>query len=222
MVEDYGIQLPQMMENAGRILANLARDRFLDGSAVGRDVVVLAGHGGNGGGGLVCARWLHNRGARVKVWLAAPIARFAGTPRLQLDIVQRMDIPVVEPDRESTLPHAALLVDALVGYSLMGAPSGSVATLIKAANDHEAEVLALDVPSGVDTDTGEVYNPAIRASATLTLALPKRGLHAANAREHVGELYLADIGVPPSLYAGAGLGLDVGHIFAKSDLVRLR
>jgi NAD(P)H-hydrate epimerase len=82
-------------------------------------------------------------------------------------------------------------------------------------------VLALDAPSGIDTTTGTVYDPAIRAAATMTLALPKEGLRADGVTRHVGELYLADIGVPPSLYAGAALGLEVGPIFASGDILRL-
>jgi NAD(P)H-hydrate epimerase len=82
-------------------------------------------------------------------------------------------------------------------------------------------VLSLDAPSGVDTTTGQVFDPAIRARATMTLALPKKGLRASGVEEYVGELYLADIGVPPSLYAGPALGLDVGSVFATDDVIRL-
>ena len=82
-------------------------------------------------------------------------------------------------------------------------------------------VLSLDAPSGVDTTTGTVFNPAVRATATMTFALPKKGLRASGVDEQVGELYLADIGVPPELYAAPALGLDVPHIFAAADIVRL-
>jgi NAD(P)H-hydrate epimerase len=82
-------------------------------------------------------------------------------------------------------------------------------------------VLSLDVPSGVDTTAGTVYDPSIRATATMTLALPKEGLQAADAREAVGELYLADISVPPSLYAGHSLGVDVGPLFHAADVIRI-
>jgi NAD(P)H-hydrate epimerase len=94
--------------------------------------------------------------------------------------------------------------------------------LIRAANAHGAPLLALDVPSGVDTATGDVHDPAIRATATLTLALPKDGLSSEAATEHVGELYVADISVPPQLYARPPLGIAVGPIFAKDDVIRLR
>ena len=81
---------------------------------------------------------------------------------------------------------------------------------------------ALDAPSGVDTTTGTVFDPAIRATATMTLALPKEGLRAPGVEDQVGELYLADISVPPSLYFNRGIGLQVGSIFSEREIVRLR
>jgi NAD(P)H-hydrate epimerase len=93
--------------------------------------------------------------------------------------------------------------------------------LIGWANRQDAPVLALDAPSGLDTSSGTIYDPAIRATATMTLALPKVGLLAETAVSHVGELYLADISVPPALYASPSLQLEVGPIFAASDILRI-
>jgi len=219
MMEDYSITLIQMMENAGRCLADLARRRFLGGDPMGRRVVVLAGTGGNGGGGLVCARRLHNWGADVRVVATAEPPGMGDVPRHQAAILERMGVTVAAADEGADLPPADLLVDALIGYSLCGVPSGVAAALIRAANGHGAPVLALDVPSGVDTATGAVHNPAIRAAATLTLALPKQGLGAVAARGHVGELYVADISVPPGLFAR--MGVEAGPLFALEDIVRL-
>ena len=173
MVEDYGILLIQMMENAGRRLAHLGRDRFLGGDPREHRVLVLAGTGGNGGGGLVCARRLHNWGAEVRVWATAASSEFSEVPGQQLAILGRMGVPVSVTGEEADLPPVDLLIDAVIGYSLKGAPAGAAATLIRAANDDRAPVLSLDAPGGVDTGTGEVHEPAIRATATLTLALPK-------------------------------------------------
>ena len=221
MIEDYGIQLIQMMENAGRNLAALARYRFLNGKPNGRKVTVLAGAGGNGGGGLVCARRLHNWGAEVTVWLSAPSSRFADIPGHQLAILEKMGVSIYTADDGTELPGADLIIDALIGYSLRGAPTGIAATLIRGANEHRAPILSLDTPSGVDTATGTAHEPSINASATLTLALPKEGLRSRPARERVGELYLADISVPPELYASVPPGFDVPPIFAENDMVRV-
>ena len=221
MIEDYNIMLVQMMENAGRELAHLARCRFLDGDPRGRKVIVLAGTGGNGGGGLVCARRLYNWGADVRLWLSAPASQLTEVPLHQLTVFERMGGPIELAGDEPHLPPADLIVDAIIGYSLSGAPREESAALIRAANEHGAPVLALDVPSGVDTASGTVYDPAIRAAATLTLALPKGGLRSDAARDRVGELYLADISVPPALYSRPPLNLQVGPLFAKDNIIRL-
>lgn len=219
MVEDYQIELIQMMENAGRNLAHLARTRFLGGNPRGKRVVVLCGTGGNGGGGLVCARRLHNWGAQVQVVTTKPEADYRGVPAHQHAILQQMQVPLVPAAEAEGLPEADLLIDAVIGYSLAGTPRGAAAVLIRWANAHAAPVLSLDVPSGIDTTTGQAHVPAIHATATLTLALPKAGLRAAAVAEAVGALYLADISVPPGLYAG--LGLAVGALFAEDDIIRL-
>jgi len=221
MIEEYHIELIQMMENAGRNLAHLARTRFLGGDPSGRAVCVLAGTGGNGGGGLVCARRLHNWGADVQVFATYPDERFRGVPRHQLDILRRMGVPVTHAEVIERLPPSDLLIDAIIGYSLSGAPRGTAAYLIRLANASEAPILSLDAPSGMDVTTGTVYDPAVRAAATLTLALPKEGLRCTVKDDVVGELYLADISVPPSLYAGPPLNLSVPPIFAQQEILRI-
>ena len=220
MIEDYHIELIQMMENAGLQLARLARARFLGGDPIGKRVVVLAGTGGNGGGALVAARRLHNWGAFVFVMITKPPEAFTPIPARQLDILQRMQAPVFGAEEGRQMgPQADVILDGVIGYSLAGHPRGAAADLIRWANAHDAPILSLDVPSGVDTTTGVVYDPAIRATATLTLALPKHGLLAAAA--HTGERYLADISVPPGLYAAIDPALDPGPLFATSTIVRL-
>lgn len=221
MVEDFRIELIQMMENAGRNLAHLARIRFFDGDPRGKEVIVLAGTGGNGGGALVCARRLHNYGAEVNVLVTRPDAEFTSIPAQQLEILHRMKVPVAPAAAAKTFDPRNLIVDGVIGYSLQGAPRGTARALIQWANEQEAPILSLDAPSGVDTTTGTVYDPAIRATATMTLALPKQGLRAPGVEAHVGELFLADIGVPPALYAEPALALEVRNLFAESDIIRL-
>lgn len=222
MIEKYHIQLMQMMENAGRNLAHLARNRFLDGDPSGKRVIVLAGTGGNGGGAMVAARRLHNYGAHVELVITKSLANFKDIPAHQLDILQQMNIPIYETGANLNTQNIDLILDGMLGYSLEGNPRGNVATLIEWANTIDASILALDTPSGLDTTSGQIFEPAICATATMTLALPKQGLVWADAESIVGELYLADISVPPQLYAEPSLGLTVGAIFAESDIVRLR
>lgn len=222
MAEDFRIDLVRMMENAGRALAHLARIRFLDADPRGTRVAILAGTGGNGGGALVCARRLYAWGSDVAVFLARPLGDFTPVAAQQLEILRRMNVPLAQGVPPGGTPRADLVVDGIIGYSLKGPPRGTAAGLIRWANGQNAPILSLDLPSGLSAETGEPLDPAIQASATLTLALPKEGLRAPGAERSVGELYLADIGVPPSLYGGPALGLTVGPIFAESDLLRIR
>jgi NAD(P)H-hydrate epimerase len=113
-----------------------------------------------------------------------------------------------------------VVLDCLIGYSLAGAPRGRVADLIRWSDESGASVVSLDVPSGVDSTSGVVHDPAVAADATLTLALPKSGLVAPQAADNVGALYVADIGVPAQLYRSS-FGLEIEDLFATSDIVRL-
>ena len=221
MMNVYGIELIQMMENAGRNLAHLARNRFLDGDPRGCRVVVLAGTGGNGGGALVAARRLHNWGSTVEVFVTAADSAFKRIPAHQLDILRRMEVWVGDHERLGEAEPANVVLDGLIGYSLRGAPYGPAADLIRWANGQGAPILALDAPSGVDTTTGTVYDPAVSATATMTLALPKEGLRTPDTLAHVGELYLADISVPPALYGEPALDLAVEPLFAEEEVIRL-
>jgi NAD(P)H-hydrate epimerase len=221
MIEVYHIELVQMMENAGQNLAHLARERFFAGDPRGKRVAILAGAGGNGGGALVCARRLHNYGAQIQAFVAVPVEKLAAVTRHQLDIVRRMGIPVVYSEMVAESEKTDLVIDGLIGYGLKDVPRGRAANLIRWANATSAPILALDIPSGLDASSGASFDPTIRAAATMTLGLPKRGLAAPGAEAYVGELYVADICVPPELYARLLLDLNVGPLFAKSDIIRL-
>lgn len=216
MTEHYGITLIQMMENAGRNLALLAK-QLLSDDLVDRPIVLLAGRGNNGGGGLVAARHLLNWGAWVQIVLTHPVEAYAGLAAHQLQVLQAMGAPLAWAEQGWELPPADLLLDALIGYGLRGEPQGKARDLIYLANSSVAPILSLDVPSGLDPTTGELFTPHIYAAATMTLALPKHGLLTATAQAAVGDLYLADISAPPDLYLQ--LGLTVPPIFGVAPLL---
>jgi NAD(P)H-hydrate epimerase len=220
MMEELHIELLQMMENAGRALAEQAR-QMVGGDVGGAHIVVLAGSGGNGGGGLAAARRLRIWGADVVIVLGAPRHQFQGVPLHQLTILDGIGVHVqdAEPGQAviPALSAADVVVDALIGYSLHGTPREPIASLIRAANASGTPLLALDIPSGLNGDSGEAYDPTVRAVSTLTLALPKVGLTRPAAHEWVGSLHVADISVPQVVYDR--LGLDVGALFARSDIV---
>lgn len=198
MIEDLHIELIQMMENAGRHLASVV----LEGASPDT-VAVAAGSGGNGGGGLVAARHLANAGVDVVVVTTRSGDEMGPVPAHQLDILQRMGVASA-----STLPAADVIVDAVIGYALTGAPRGRSAELIAAIGGAHT-VVSLDTPSGLDVTSGAPPGLVVNADATVTLALPKIGLRHA---PQVGELYLADISVPPAV--GGGFGAEAppfGH-----------
>jgi NAD(P)H-hydrate epimerase len=213
-VEEAGMLLEQMMENAGRSLAAVAR-HMLGGSAACKRVVVLAGPGGNGGGGLVAARHLAAAGAVVSVTLDRPASELAPVPRRQHALARAAGVPVAQAKPPKGDPE--LVVDALLGYGQRGPPREATAGLIEWTSGRR--VLALDAPSGLELASGSLHEPHVRAEATLTLALPKQGLRVAAARDAVGQLQLADISVPSAVYAR--LGLEFASPFVRGAIVRL-
>lgn len=222
-VEEIGISIEMLMENAARAIALAAR-ALLGGSVAGRRVVCLAGSGNNGGDALAAARRLHGWGADVRCVLATGRDGLHGElNKRQYDIAGRMGIALASvsaaPAGQATLDEADLIVDGLIGYSIRGAPRGSVEALIRAAIAAGAAILAVDLPSGLDPDTGMPLGTAVHARATVTLGLPKAGLLRPEARPFVGELLLADIAVPA--YAYDRFGIDARRCFVAGDLVRV-
>jgi NAD(P)H-hydrate epimerase len=224
-VDEYGIGVLQMMEQAGSHLAEVVRLE-LGGDLVGRSVVVAAGAGNNGGGGLTAARHLSNRGADVRVVLARPAMRSGEASRHQLATLLAMGIDccvatydMSDDELAAAMGAADAIVDAIVSYNLGGPPRDDVARLIGDVIEAHRPVISLDLPSGLDPDSGLVSGIAVTATATMTLALPKPGLFTRDGPRRIGRLYLADIGLPPGLYHG--LGLDVGSLFAAGRIMRV-
>jgi len=189
-VEDVGLQLLQMMENAGRTLAHRV-------AATGEEsVVVVAGNGGNGGGGLACARHLHNHDVRVAVVLDRDPDSLSGAAAQQYRILDATDIPVTSGAEElAAFDRIGVVVDALIGYGLDGPLRDPARGLVGETNRRGSRVVSLDVPSGIDATTGETLGAAVHPETTVTLAVPKTGL-----RTCPGRLVLADIGIPRIVY----------------------
>ncbi|WP_411967658.1 NAD(P)H-hydrate epimerase [Haloferax sp. YSSS75] len=210
-VEDVGLALLQMMEHAGRTLGEVARE-----SADGGRIVVLAGDGGNGGGGICAARHLANGGADVTLVLDRADTELTGAAARQRRILAATDADVVTASVVGEhVRDAAVVVDALVGYGLSGELRGTAATLAETTADADT-IVSLDVPSGVDATTGDAPGVAVEPDTTLTLALPKTGL----AEAAVGDLLLADIGIPRGVYDA--LDVDYTDPFEGARRVWLR
>ena len=221
MTEDWGISLMQMMEQAGYRLAVLAGKRFLDADVAGKRVAILAGKGGNGGGAMVCGRLLSGWGCQVTTVLAGEPGPGSAADQ-QLDILGRLEVPLISAHEVEALPQQNLIIDGMVGYGLAGTLRGDLAGLAKWVNNQSVPVLSLDVPSGIDANLGRQNALCVMATATLTLALPKVGLLAAGAKSHVGELYLADIGVPRSVFSRLQPPIPEPDISWKEGLLRLQ
>lgn len=224
MVEEIGMSVPMMMENASRNIAILCK-KLLGGSVENKHIVILAGKGNNGGDGLGAARHLINFGATCKVFMMSTAESLNPNARIQHNILKQMTVEVNEAGSFSEshlishLEFADLIIDALLGYNLKGAPREPIATFIYLANDCKKPILAVDIPSGLNGDTGIASKPTIKANTTLTLALPKAGMLTKKAKKYIGRLYLADISVPSVVYKR--LGIDVKNLFVEDESVKI-
>ncbi len=222
-VDVYRIDLLQMMELAGRSLALVVREMMVEGGEASGQITILCGTGNNGGGGMVAARHLHGWGFDATVWLVPPPGKLKPAPRHQWSALEQLGLAQLAEEKPP-IGSPNLVIDALFGYGFRGQPDAAMAAWIQWANAQSCSVVALDLPSGLDASTGVPSDPCIRATRTLTLAAPKQGLWSASAQGFVGEVLLADIGIPHEVYEDLGLGpgpiFDVGpiNILATSDL----
>jgi len=212
-MQEFGLGVFQMMENAGRSLALHVMEML--GASTG-EVAILAGTGGNGGGGLCCARHLQNRGIKVHLILDRERHALRDPALTQWQILEQAGHTPARPrDAERLLADADIVVDALIGYSLHGAPTGRTAELIARANQAARRLIALDLPSGRNATTGAAPGAVILPERTLTLALPKTGLRGMDS-----ELFVADIGIPPQVYQR--LDLHVPPFFGEKYWVSIK
>ncbi len=206
--EALGVSTIQLMEAAGRAIADTVES--LLGGVSGKLVVVFAGPGGNGGDGMAAARYLASRGARVVVYLLGrPQEIGVEASRRQYEALELMDVSVElkvvrTPEDLPEAVRADAIIDALLGVGVRGPVKGLYARAIELINRSQGLRVAVDVPSGLDPDTGNVLGVAVKADATVTLHRPKPGL--LKRPELVGKLVVADIGVPPEacIYVGPG------------------
>lgn len=200
-IQEYGIPGMVLMENAGRSVAEESL-RML-GRSRRPSVVVLCGPGNNGGDGLVVARHLFNHGAQVTVIFLGRIKNALARDddaAINLKIALKMRIPVKETfNLKSIIAHlksSSLIIDAIFGIGLARPVGRKLRKLIQAVNRLKRPVIAVDVPSGLDCDTGEPLGGAIQATETITFAAPKIGFKNPLAKKYLGKLTVVDIGIP--------------------------
>jgi hydroxyethylthiazole kinase-like uncharacterized protein yjeF len=207
-IEEFDIPGLLLMENAGLQVVTHAERQF--GSWRGKRVLVLCGGGNNGGDGMVVARHVAQRGAEVQIVLVADPAKVAGDALTNLQIVQKLGLPLhvlrsTEHLQSIWANGWDVVVDALLGIGVTGEVRGLVGETIRFFGECPVPVVAVDVPSGIDADTGAVCGCAMRATLTVTFGAMKVGLAVYPGAEYAGEVVVADIGIPAAVVEQAGV-----------------
>jgi NAD(P)H-hydrate epimerase len=209
-IEQFGISGLLLMENAGRGAADFIADHTSEESSY----VILCGTGNNGGDGLVIARHLHALGRHVTVLLAGNRERISHDCFVNLSILEKTTIPILWCDENfqseseqsvlnaetlNRISNADVVIDALLGTGAKGAPRGSAALLIEAANASHAKKFAIDVPSGMNTETGELGTPTFIADFTITFVAEKPCFQLSHSKNATGTIVVLPIGIPPEV-----------------------
>jgi ADP-dependent NAD(P)H-hydrate dehydratase / NAD(P)H-hydrate epimerase len=204
-IEDIGISSLVLMENAGRQV--VAAIEATHGDLLERQVAVLCGRGNNGGDGFVVARTLMQRGVSVSVFLLGRVADVRGDARINLEILGRLGLTVVEIDDSqawelhfSEVRDCSLIVDAIFGTGLNAPVSGLVESVIADVNASGIAVVSIDLPSGLSADASEPIGESIEADTTVTLGAPKLPLVLPPAETRAGDIVIADIGIPAEVF----------------------
>jgi len=204
--ERFGIPVDWLMEAAGWQVARFCTE----------PTAVVCGAGNNAGDGLAAARHLHRWGRLASV-SCADSERLRGAAARELEALRRIG---VEVSADLDLGGAGMVADAIFGTGISRAPEGRFADWIEAINGSGLPVIAVDMPSGLDADSGVAYAPTVRATTTVTLGLPKAGLSTADGPRLAGEVWVVDIGVPFEAYAALGIEVPP-DLFARSRTFKL-
>jgi len=205
-INTVGVPGVVLMENAGRSCAELIKEKLSDVNEP--KVCVFCGTGNNGGDGYVIARHLLNSNFEVIVVVCGDRSKIKGDARINLDILERLGGPIEQLDlsdaniagRVKTLAgDADMLVDGLFGTGLSGQLSDEYKRLIESINAQNRPILAVDIPSGLDCDTGRPLGAGIRAACTVTFVAVKKGFTSADAAAYTGEIFVASIGIEPNI-----------------------
>lgn len=205
-IEDYSIPGIVLMENAARGLAGAALTMVRHDAKVLPHVVIVCGSGNNGGDGYALARHLHNAGLRISLIALKP-PREESDAGINAAICRKMNLPIHSFTERESLNAADLIVDAIFGTGLDRVVEGEPRVAIEWINECNRPVLAVDVPSGLDCETGQPLGVAVKAARTVTFVGWKPGFRALDAQRYLGEVEVADIGCPRELIAKHGMAL---------------
>ncbi len=200
-IDNRGIPGPELMENAGRGIAEGIRDDILI-EPQNKRLVIFCGKGNNGGDGFVVGRYLHEYGTDITIYFPDPVDKLSDDARLNYERAQKLGIPMQAVRTADDLPNeidADYIIDAVFGNGFEGAPRGLLADFISCINRLDVPVIAVDCPSGLNVDNGRCEGAITTAEYTYTLALPKIGLYYSPGREHCGVVSVIPIGVPDNV-----------------------
>jgi len=200
-IDDLSIPGLILMENAGLKTAQCIAQKYHP--IAGQTVGIFCGKGNNGGDGFVIGRHLSRMGANVTFWLTGKKEDLRGDAQVNMAIVNKMELPIIELetwDSTNKLLEFDILIDSLLGTGLKGEVRGIYAGIIKSLNNFSGIVVAVDTPSGLDCDTGQSLGLCVNADLTVTMGNIKTGMLFYPGREYLGELYIADLNVPNSVF----------------------
>ncbi len=228
-VREFSMKGIQLMENAGRAVADIVLRELAAVKAADKRVAIICGKGNNGGDGFVCARHLLNAGVDVTVYTLAGLRAFKGDSGVNARCWQKMGGAVKRFINEgdfkkhsSSIRHAHVVVDALLGTGLTGGARGFYGDVIEFINTLSCPVISIDVPSGLNATTGEAAGPVVSADITVTMALPKLGFFLSPGRDLAGRVEVADIGMPAALLTNEALRCSLIDSPLVSSLLRPR
>jgi hydroxyethylthiazole kinase-like uncharacterized protein yjeF len=211
-IDNLGITEEILMENAGLAAFSLLRSKI---GVRGRKFTIFCGSGNNGGDGLVLARLIHSGGGLVKVFLLSDSDKYKGAAKTNYGIITRLPVEMVKLKNASTvkkdLAHCDVVVDAILGTGLDRSVTGLVTEMITLINGSKKKILSLDIPSGINGNTGEVLGIAVKADYTVTFGLPKIGNMLYPGYEMGGELFVSHISFPPTLIESVNLKIATNY-----------
>ena len=203
-INSIGIPAIVLMENAGRAVVETIKEEY--SPLEGKSIYIFSGSGNNGGDGIVAGRFLFNKGIKVKLFLLGRKEKIKGEAAINLNIALNSGIEIKEitsseeiKSLKEELKVADIVIDALLGTGAEGAPRGIMKEMVSLINRYGRNIVAVDIPTGVDADTGEVEGEAIQANCTVTFAYPKQGLYLYPGMDYAGKIKVADIGIPYTL-----------------------
>jgi len=197
-IEELGIPSIILMENAGRGVSDVAID-MLKGAS-GKKVAIFCGTGNNGGDGFVAARYLLGQGIELSVYIVGAKSSIKNDPLINLNKLGKMGVKIDEISSPIKI-DVDVIIDAIFGIGLKGEVKGEVKDIIVDLNRSDISIISIDVPSGLDADTGKILGEAIRAKKTVTMQFAKKGFYIEKGPEYTGEVITVDIGMPKQLCA---------------------